>query len=306
MGDAGVALAEEDASGEKEKILGLKIEGLDLDDKDKADLFKVLQKRLLSYPYVHLVQPPEGELTDQMIELECVDVDMDCLARVGAAEGATKVFYAQVDVVKGKYEMWVQLVAVGSAKSLFQERRKVSKRTKLAPTLQKLIGEAFGAPPKPKAKKGKLVIEVAPRGAKIYINGDYAGVTRVTRKKIAPGTYNVRVTRPSDPEELLVGAGGAGATAHRKVNLQVIPGPPVRVEATAAAEVTEPAPFYKKWWFWTSVGAATVVTTVLAVLASGEEELPTGGVVLSVDGVDAWQDSAIPGAARAGASGEGP
>lgn len=297
LGGASAVQAAETAEAPKEKVLGLKIEGLDLSDKDKEDLFKILQKRLLSYPYVHLVQPPEGELIDQMIELECVDVDVDCLSRVGAAEGATKVFYAQVNKLKkSQYELWVQLVAVGTAKSLFQERRKVKKRTRLAASLEKLIREAFGSPPKPKAQKGKLMIEVAPGGAKIYINGDYAGVGRVSRKKIAPGTYNIRVTRPSYQEEIFQVEVKAGETARRKVNLQVIPGPPVRIEPKVVAEVEEKTPVYQKWWFWTSIGAATMVSAVVAVLATRGEEATTGGVSLSVDGLDAWKDSAILGA----------
>ena len=88
----------------------------------------------------------------------------------------------------------------------------------------------------------------------------------------------------------------AGETARRKVNLQVIPGPPVRIEPKVVAEVGESTPVYKKWWFWTSIGAATVVSAVVAVLVTSGEEAPTGEVILSVDGLDAWRDSAILGA----------
>jgi len=46
---------------------------------------------------------------------------------------------------------------------------------------------------------------------------------------------------------------------------QVMGGPP-------GSEAVKPSPFYKKWWFWTGVGAAVVGGTVIAIAASSSTE----------------------------------
>ena len=42
--------AEGKAEAPKQKVLGLRIEGLELASKDREDLFKVVQQRLKAYP----------------------------------------------------------------------------------------------------------------------------------------------------------------------------------------------------------------------------------------------------------------
>ena len=81
-----VALAAGDA---KQRVLVMRVEGNKLSDKDKADLFTVIQNKLSKYPDKTLVKPVETAIDELMMEFECFDVDADCLAKLGKQQKAT-------------------------------------------------------------------------------------------------------------------------------------------------------------------------------------------------------------------------
>lgn len=292
------------AASEPERVLGMRVEGPKLSQKDKDDLFKVVQAKLREYPDLVLVKPPESELTDEMMELECIDIDVDCLTKLGKKYGASRVFYAEVVPATSGYSLKVRIVDVTKGTALRDREAPVAAQAELAGALQREIVAVFGTPPPPKPVVGKLVV-TSDVGAKIFVAGDYAG-TGVVRLDKAPGTYAVRVAREGYEDQLFQIEVKAGETAERVVDLQALP---AVVQGELAREVPPDKPpaakkkFYKTWWFWTVVGVVAVGTTAgaLAATSGGGADKATGKVVLSVDGANAWRDAAIQ--ARAGAGG---
>ena len=128
----------------KEKVLGLRIEGLELAAKDREDLFKVVQQRLKAYPTIELVRPPDEELTDLMIDLDCLDIDVECLTKVGAKRESDKVFYAQVDVVDGGFRLTVRLIDVTKGKAKRDKAVTLKNQAQLTAALEREIVAAFG------------------------------------------------------------------------------------------------------------------------------------------------------------------
>jgi tetratricopeptide (TPR) repeat protein len=60
------------------------------------------------------------------------------------------------------------------------------------------------------------------------------------------------------------------------------PGPPavdLSASATPQSEVTTSAPVYRRWWFWTSVGAVVLAGTTTAIILSRGHEGPIKGNV---------------------------
>ena len=65
------------------RVLGMRVEGVDLSAKDRDDLFQVVQTKLRLYPTLTLLKPPEEELTAIMLDLECFEIDVECLTKLG-------------------------------------------------------------------------------------------------------------------------------------------------------------------------------------------------------------------------------
>jgi hypothetical protein len=298
------ATSEPAAAQAPERVLGMRVEGPKLSQKDKDDLFRVVQSKLREYPDLILVKPPEAELTDEMMELECIDIDVDCITKLGKKYGASRVFYAEVLPAGDAFSLKVRIVDTNRGVALRQGEAPVAAQAELAGALEREIIAVFGPPPPPKPVLGKLAV-TAEVGAKIFVDGAYAGIGEVRLDK-PPGSYAIRVARDGFEEELFQLEVKAGETAERAVTLKALP--PV-VEAELPREVPPDKPaeakkkFYKTWWFWTVVGVVAVGATAGAVAAanSGGDDVPTGKVVLSVDGANAWRDAAIQ--ARAGAAG---
>jgi tetratricopeptide (TPR) repeat protein len=53
-----------------------------------------------------------------------------------------------------------------------------------------------------------------------------------------------------------------------------------RAKLAVQARVEEPAPVYKKWWFWTAVGGVAAAATITAIAVSGDTTtvLPSGSL----------------------------
>ncbi|MCB9786867.1 MAG: PEGA domain-containing protein [Deltaproteobacteria bacterium] len=278
-----------------ERVLGLRVEGSKLSDKDKDDLFRVVQSKLREYPDLILVKPPESELTDEMMELECIDIDVDCITKLGKKYGASRVFYAEVVPSGDAFTLKVRIVDSDKGVALRDREARVAAQAELAGALEREIVAVFGPPPPPKPVVGKLVV-TAEAGSKIFIDGAYAGAGEIRLEK-PPGTYAVRVTREGYEDELFQLQVEAGATAERQVTMRALP-PVVQGELPREVPETEPAakkPFYKTWWFWTLTGVVVVGATAGAVAAAsgGGDSPATGKIVLSVDRANAWRDAAI-------------
>lgn len=293
------AAAEAKAAPTKQKVLGLRIEGLELAAKDREDLFKVVQQRLKAYPDIELVRPPDEELTDLMIDLMCMDIDVDCLTKVGRKRMADRVFYAQVDVIDAGFRLTVRLINVTKGNAERDRQATIKNQTELTAVLEREIVAAFGDPPPPPPKKGRLIVE-SDAGAKIYIDGAFAGAGRIRLKKPA-GLYVVRIEKPGYEDVLFRVDLEAGRTAKKVADLK--PVAPVKAEPKPVVEEPstskEPGDavagpeFYETWWFWTAVGAVVVSAASVGIALGIEgEAVPTGDLQLSVDPAAAWRDFA--------------
>ncbi|MGM0574252.1 MAG: PEGA domain-containing protein [Myxococcota bacterium] len=275
-----------------EKVLGMQVEAPDLSAKDRSDLLQVVQAKVHEYPSLDLVKPPESEVTDLMIELECIELDAGCLARLGEKYGATRVFFADIQEGDAAWELRVRVVDTEQQQVIHESSTTVPAQADLAGRLEKEVESAFGPPPPPKPKDGTLVVAADVAGARIFVNGEYAGTGRIEMAK-APGTYSVRVTRDGYGEDIFDVEVTAGETAERSVTLEALP--------TGAAPAAPPEdetekPLYKQWWLWTAVGVVITATAVgVGLAASGDDDAggPRGGVTLSVDPGEAWKDTTL-------------
>ncbi len=288
------AASAQPAEGRRYKVLGMQVEGGDLSAKDRDDLFRVVQAKLRSYPNIELLKPPAGELTDEMIDLECIDLDEECFTRLGKKYGAERVFYTQVDKA-APYALVVRVLEVSTGKLIRDNKVPVRSLPELTTALEREVEQVFGPPPAPKPETGTVVIESP--GAKIYIGADYVGTGKVTLEK-PPGPYTLRVTRDGYEEQVGAVMVEAGKTTTKKIELKPV-GLAGGVVVPTEPRPDEPKAFYEQWWFWTGVGVVVLGTTVAIAAASDDaSDVPRGSVVVSVDPQSAWQDAGVKGAAR--------
>ncbi len=296
----GTASAQAPEATSKTRLLGMRVESMDLSEKDRGDLFQVIQHKLRAYPTLQLIKPPETDITDEMMELECIDIDNDCLGRLGRKYGAERVVYAQVDKIDGGYAVMFRVTDVGAAEAVRDRRRVVSAKADLAEALESEIEAALGPPPPPPDMEGRLTVVATIPGAKIDIDGEYVGTGRVSLMK-KPGKYSVRVWRAGHEDALFDLVVTAGGDAEKTVKLDALP-EQVEDPAVAAMPTTAPAAaeeetqFYETWWFWTTIGVVVAGGTALGVvMATRPEERSVGNIQLSMDPAAAWRDTGVRG-----------
>ena len=295
------------------KVLGLNVESEDLNKSEKAALLKSLQATLRTYPSLDLVKAPDAELTDLMMDLECIDMDADCLGKVGKKYGATTVLYSQVDKKGGGFTLTVRIVDAKKLKVLHDKAVDVKNTSALKTALKAHIVQAFGKPPekkvevpkkpkKPKKPKGPkpgiLMVKSSVPGAKIFVNGLYVGIGQIKVNR-PPGKYTVKVTSAGYRDVLFNVQLKSGRKVKKRAKMKPTEVVMAKKEDKAVpVVVVADAPFYEKWWFWTAVGGGILLTTIIAAAASGDDDESVGSVIYSVDPQNAWRDVTVRGMAR--------
>lgn len=285
------------ASSAKQRVLVMRVEGNQLSDKDKGDLFQVIQEKLAKYPTKELVQPAETAIDELMMEYECFDVDAECLSKLGKQQKADVIFYVQVDGNAKGVSLIVRAIRVKDGRALYDKSIQLRSQTALSGRLDTVLNRVFGAPPRPKATKGRLVIQSKTRAARIFVDGKYAGSGKIRLKK-PEGEYNVRVAKDGYLEELMTVEVTAGATTKKVVTLKAVP-KPVAVVAPVAPPPTpadsSPAAWYQDWRFWSGVSAVVIgtVATIAVINAQDETTEEAGRVFITINGAEAWRDPAI-------------
>ncbi len=278
------------------RVLGLHVDGEKLSAKDRTDLFAVMQAKLRLYPDIELKNPPAGELTDEMIDLECVDLDSTCLSRLGKKYEADRVVHVEVTTKGGKQQMRVRFVDVALGKIARDKTVKADQVVELASALELEVEAVFGKPPPPVVmqKPGTLVIDVDSPDAVIQLAGEYLGTGTAT-SELAPGEYTVRITHKGFQDiikKLLV---KSGETTHESFRLVAIVGDLGPTKPKKPADDDE-----LDWVIWAVVGAVVVgsAVAVIALTAGGEDDVARGPAVLGIDGTSAWRDPATIGGRR--------
>jgi len=281
----------------KERVLVMRIEGSDLSDKDKSDLFAVIQGKLSKYPDKQIVQPAGTDIDELMMEYECFDIDAECLSKLGKAQKADTIVYVQVDGNDNGFALITRSVRVKDSRVLHDKSEQLRSRTDLAGRLDKVLTRVFGAPPVPKTTKGRLVIQSKVRAARIFVDGKYAGSGKIRLKK-PEGSYAIRVAKDGYQEKLFTAEVTAGATTKKMVSLEPIPKKVASVAPVAPPPdpgSLGPAAWYQTWWFWTAVSVVAIGTTVAVAAAAAEDDgiVKPGRVFVTIDGAEAWRDPAV-------------
>ena len=274
-----------------ETVLPLHVEAPKLAAKDRDTLSAALRAKLALYPGVKLATPPDGDLTDLMLELECVDIDATCLGRIGAKLGADRVVYVEADAKV----VHVRVVAVDAAgksgKMLRDKDAKVGEDA--AAALGAEIEAVWGKPPV--AVKvtpvtiGKLTIHATPGDAAIFVGEEAVGAGDVTIEREA-GEYTVHIVAKGFEDQIFKVVVPAGGEITKEIVLKVV-------------AVTPPDKDPKKvkpsggmsWVWWTVIGVVVVGGAVaIGVLASQSDgaSSPRGPALIGLDPGGAWRDPA--------------
>lgn len=288
-----------------DKVLALRTDGTSYKVADRAAVDAAIAAKIKLYKEIEQVAPPEGDLTDMMIDLECIDLDGDCLGRVGTQTGASRVLYVELSKKGTGIQAVVKWVNT-STKAVIRTDTVSGKNIKaVTAEVTKALEAELGPPPaatvstpeapvEAPASPGTIIVETNRIQAQIFVGEEYAGTGTATIERPA-GAYTLRITHPGDETQLLDVKIAAGETVTRQVTLKTamfgdVGGlPPGQVEEDD-----------NSWIIWVVVGAVVVAgaATAIALAASGDDAGPTGTLLLGIDPSGAWRDPATLGGRR--------
>ena len=122
---------------------------------------------------------------------------------------------------------------------------------------------------------GRLTFDIDVKGASVYLNGKPLGKSPLGAITVQAGTHALRVTHPAFHDYLRFIRVNFEKVTHVKVSLKMYPIIAEEMKAKhrhAAAGalpgqrvIYRPLPWYKRWWFITSVGVVVLAATVTTV-----------------------------------------
>jgi len=267
------------------QVLALHVDEAKLADADRTAILTSIKSKLAAYPHLTVVKAPDGDITDQMIDLECIDLDAACLGKLATKYQAARVIHADVSKKGKNLVLHLRVIAADSA-VVIDNTNDAKDLAALTALVDSGIEAAFGPAPVI-AAKGTLVVEAGSPGASIYLGRDLIGTGTAT-VDLAPGDYTIRITNPGSEEVI------------RKVRVTSAETTTERVKLTAIAVVppTKPKPDEADsgsgWVLWVVIGAAVVGGTIAAIALTQDSGDPTvrGPAVLGIDPAGAWRDPA--------------
>jgi len=278
-------------AAKKPRVLVLQTQSEGLEDDDKAAATTIIRNTLGKYPKIKLLATPEIDLLELMLELECTDIDVECLTKIGKHYKADRVVYSEAESKGGGLGVKFKVVNAGKPQMISDIGGKANSKSALPKTLGKLITAAFGAAPAPVTagpKTAPVTIKSNLKGANVWLNGELAGRTPL-RIKLKVGKYKVRVHKDGyiEVEESLTVKAGKRvnlAVKLEKTPTSVTPGDPdpdpeepIAPFPPVKKQPDDDTPFYQTWWFWTSIGVGVAGIVTVGVLATGgEDPAPTG------------------------------
>jgi len=277
--------APEARASDPAQVLALNVDGSKLADADRAALLTTIKTKLGAYPDLRIVKAPDGDITDQMIDLECIDLDAQCLGKLATKYQAARVVHADVSKKGKNLVLHLRIIAADSA-VVIDKTDEAKDLASLTALLDSGIEAAFGPVPVV-AAKGTLVVEVASPYAVIYLGQQQIGTGTAT-VELEPGDYTIRITNAGSEEVI------------RKVRVTSAETTTERVQLTAIAVVppkkTDPdeADSGSGWVLWVVIGAAVVGGTIAAIALTQDSGDTTvrGPAVLGIDPAGAWRDPA--------------
>jgi len=279
----------------KTSLLLLNVDGDLISDADKATAVAALKKQLHKYNKYRIVEAPQLDLLESMVDHECLDMDAECLAAIGKAYKVQQVLYTGAE--GGGITMI--LVDVPTLQELARYEQKGDAKAATIAMTGAGRTKLFGKLPKPKpveVKRVTFTIDSNVKDSVIYINDKKIGPAPMTMK-LKPGRYTFRIERAgflTIEEKIQVAEVGNKSW---KAILKPIPTkkPIVVVQPDKKKDDDKgdgETPFYKTWWFWTSigVGVAAITTTAVVLGLQGEDTYPVGTAKFSIDPSSAQYD----------------
>lgn len=287
---AAVALTQSAHAADASRVLLLHVDGKN-PQAERDGLFEAMRTKLASYSNLEIVKAPEGDITDQMIELECIDLDDECLGKLATQAKAQRVIHAEAGK-RGRLTTLKLRIVDSAGKSEAEQTLEGRDATALAPLAAAALEAALGPPP-PAVVKGRLMVEVSSPTASIYLGAELIGTGTAT-VTVNAGEYTIRVTHAGSEEVIRKVKVLPDDTTVERITL--VPLPIAKVpdpkkdddEASAA------------WVPWVIAGAAVLGGTVAAILLlSGDDDSTVRGpAVLGIDPNSAWRDPLTNGGRR--------
>jgi hypothetical protein len=267
------------APAPEQKVLALEgdVEG----SPQAAQAFReAMAKEIGARPGFQALASPKEPLIDLMFDAECIEPDDECMAKLGAARGASLVLFYEVSGAGGAAEFKARLVEVRTQKAQKQAAAKATAGDAAAASVAEAL---LGAKPAAKPKMVSLRVRSTPSAAIVKIDGVEAGLTPMEVRR-AVGTAKLEVSK--EGYETVV----REVTLTDKdldIDLKLNTSPAAAVAAAGASSQGEGegddgavgTPFYETWWFWTVVGVGVAGAGVGIAAAAGafdSESTPTG------------------------------
>jgi hypothetical protein len=280
----------------KTSLLLLNVDGEMLSDAEKDEARAALKKQLHEYDKYRIVEAPQLDLLEAMVDHECLDMDAECLAAIGGAYKVQQVLYTSAEA--GTITMI--LVDVPGVKELTRYEQKGNAKAAGLAFSGAGRTKLFGKLPEPEkapveVKRVTFTIESNVKDSVIFINDKKIGPAPMTMK-LKPGRYTFRVERDgflTVEEKIQVAEVGNKSWS---ATLKPIPTkkPIVVVDPDAGKKGVEDGkkPFYKTWWFWTSVGVGVAAITATAVVlgTQSSDTYSVGTAKFSIDPSSAQYD----------------
>ena len=270
------------------KLVPLAVQSDKMLDADKAAATKALRDVLAKYTKITLLDTPTTDLFEVMMELECTDIDADCLGKMGEHHKSEQLLHTVAKPQDGgSVKITMQLIKSGTSKVLKESTQTAAKKADVAKALGAAVEDIFGKLAAPKVKSGIITIESNVEGATIYLNKKNIGKTP-KKVKLKPGKYQLKLVVKGHQElnETLVVADGEKRTAEYTLVADTVlvkkdPDPikkdPIKEPVKEDPKDGEVTPFYATWWFWTIIGVGVAGgVTAAVVLSQGDEPAPTG------------------------------
>ena len=283
-----------EAQDARSTVLVVPVQGEGVSDDLRARAVETIRGRLGSYGDLDLLDTPTTSLIDEMFELECIDLDDECLLKLSKKYKANKLLLVTLErSERGGYVVEARLYDPTAGRVASSFRRIEVPESEVRGMAEQAIGSLFGEPPAPTPVTGTIQVTASVAGARVRVGSVAAGETPFTAE-ITPGTYPVSVEKSGYEDfvqRVTIEAGGV-ETVHARMELIPIPETPPSVPETPPGSGDGGdggTPIYKQWWFWTGIGAVVVGGIVTTVLLTQPDPGPSRGnldIMLSPAGVD--------------------
>ncbi len=252
-------------AADKPKVLVLPVQSGSLGKGDREAATKSAADAVSKYKDLALLPTPQVDLLEVMVDLECTDLDDECLGKMGKKWGADQVVFVDVKGKGSALSLDFRVIDSATGKSIKRLTGTADGKGAVGAALGKALTEAFGALPAdkppdkpPEAQKVAVTLNASVEGAEVTLNGALVGKTPV-RAQLKPGKYDAKVTRTGYVTlTQTIEVKNDGSKTADFVFTLVAEAAPIDPPPVATSDT----PYYKTWWFWTAIGVGVTALGV--------------------------------------------